>query len=562
MEGLDPELASGDLQFARLTADESDVGAVSKATTAGEAQPDPFGARGITLRVVAAGILVALLFGVAFFCLLRVCPDIPGGDDGYRHVKMASRLIRAPHATFANPWHLVYFWPKPVDPWFGYHVLLAPFTLFLDLTVAAKAMASVVFAGFALALLLLLKQMRVRHRLIWVALALCGSSVALHRAALTRPFQFSVVLVLFATLYTLRNKPLAVGITAAVHAFSYSIFFLVAFAPVINLVLRRDREAVKILCASMAGMATGLLCSPYFPENLRFGIVQAYAPFLIVSQHIPISTELDALNVWWIVASLPVAVVWIASLVRWVRTRSSLEAKPGTSLLLAMSVLSLAASVRTSRTFDYFVPVAVLSSAALLADWTVKRRNARQLALVLAPLCALTVTATVIRLKGEPSAARFRGVAQYLLEHDRGAVVANRWDQYARLFFWNAENTYVTGVAPEFMFLRDPGKYWLWRHITDDESRTCAQWKCSSGDARDVVETVARDLNAGYVVTEHDRSPRLEALLRGSPRAREVYRDGACSLFAIRAAWSAAAAGSLRIQRSWPWQPVAKLAAQ
>lgn len=130
------------------------------------------------------------------------------------------------------------------------------------------------------------------------------------------------------------------------------------------------------------------------------------------------------------------------------------------------------------------------------------------------------------------------------MDHDRGAVIANRWDQYVRLFFWNAENTYLTGVAPEFMFLRDPGRYWLWRHITDDETWTCAQWNCSFGDTRDVVETVAHDLNAAYVVTEHDHNPRLEALLRRSSRAREAYRDGACSLFAIQAAWNPAAATS------------------
>jgi hypothetical protein len=58
---------------------------------------------------------IAALIGLGFFLLLRATPDIPGGFDGYRHVKQASRLISEPHSMFADPWHLAYFWRAPVD---------------------------------------------------------------------------------------------------------------------------------------------------------------------------------------------------------------------------------------------------------------------------------------------------------------------------------------------------------------------------------------------------------------------------------------------------------------
>src|SRR5712692_8188537 len=60
---------------------------------------------------------ISLLIGGAFFLLLRATPDFPGGYDSYRHVKLASRLITEPREVFADPWHLAYFWPKPVDAW-------------------------------------------------------------------------------------------------------------------------------------------------------------------------------------------------------------------------------------------------------------------------------------------------------------------------------------------------------------------------------------------------------------------------------------------------------------
>jgi hypothetical protein len=90
---------------------------------------------------------IALLLGASFFLILLGTPNIPGGDDAYRHVKMASRLVTDGRAVFADPWLLPYLWPKPVDAWFGYHVLLAPFTAVLPLILAAKVFTSLVFGA-------------------------------------------------------------------------------------------------------------------------------------------------------------------------------------------------------------------------------------------------------------------------------------------------------------------------------------------------------------------------------------------------------------------------------
>ena len=83
-----------------------------------------------------------------------------------------------------------------------------------------------------------------------------------------------LLLILLAALFTLRGKPLAVGAVSAVHAASYSIFFLVAMVPAVSFLLRRDRDSVRTLAASTIGLATGLLANPYFPENVRFDAVQ------------------------------------------------------------------------------------------------------------------------------------------------------------------------------------------------------------------------------------------------------------------------------------------------
>ena len=174
---------------------------------------------------------ISILIGCAFFLLLRATPDSPGGFDAYRHARMAARLLTEPRAVFADPWRLAYFWPKPVDAWFGFHFLLAPFTAVLDPVVAIKLLSAILFGAIAWVLFLLLRYCEACYRWAWVLLALTGSSVTLCRATLTRPFLLSILLTLAAALFAMQGRTTKLLLISALHALSYSIFFLVAFAP-------------------------------------------------------------------------------------------------------------------------------------------------------------------------------------------------------------------------------------------------------------------------------------------------------------------------------------------
>src|SRR3974390_1140337 len=87
-------------------------------------------------------IAVSALLALGLFILVQSSPDLASSTDGYRHVTQAWRLTHEPKAMFADPWHLAYFWPRPVDPWFGYHVLLAPFAFVFERILAIKLFTS------------------------------------------------------------------------------------------------------------------------------------------------------------------------------------------------------------------------------------------------------------------------------------------------------------------------------------------------------------------------------------------------------------------------------------
>lgn len=485
-------------------------------------------------RVVPADVAVSVLLAIGFFLILRATPDIPGGFDGYRHVKQASRLITEPHAMFADPWRLAYFWRAPVDAWFGYHVLLAPFTYFFELITATKLFSSAVFGLIAYVLFQLLRQLRASNRFVWVILAMTGSSITLSRATTLRPFLLSVLLTLLAAWWTVADQPVKLAAASLLHALSYSMFFLVGMAPAVWLLVRRDRRSAVAALACGAGIALGLLANPYFPENLRFDIVQASVVSLGQKAHVRMGGELYPATSWlWMVSCLPVILLWIGALI--VRLRSWRRSAGIADLFLLLSVATFLGTLRVVRTADFFVPFAILFAAAVLTPVLKgSRKDLAAVGLLLALPCAANVYLTHQYVLQAPSLARYRGAAAYLEANAPGELVADmQWNDYQLMFFLNSGNRYVIGIEPTFMYLKDSRKYWLWLHISEDEQGTCDHEFCSGGDRTDIASALREELGARYVLMDHEANPRVESILRTKANVTEVYRDAGFSVYRI-----------------------------
>lgn len=483
-------------------------------------------------------VAISFLIGAGFFLLLQATPDLPGGTDGYRHVTQAWRLIHEPQAMFADPWHLAYFWRKPVDPWFGYHLLLAPFVYVFDLITAIKLLSSVIFGLIAYVLFLLLRHMEANYRICWVLLAMTGSSMTLGRATTVRPFLLSVLLTLAAVLFAVTDKPVKLVLVSLLHALSYSIFFLVGIGPALWFLLRRDRRSGVAALCSVAGMCLGLLVNPYFPENLRFDLAQASVVSIARAAHVKIAPELSAASSWWAMAAcLPAALPWMgAVIVRFSKWRGAAIASVS-NLLLLISLITFVGTVQVVRTADFFIPFAILFAATIFAPYL--KRAARADVVVVGLLfsipCAINVYLTHAYVVAAPSRERFRGAANYLKNNAPDALVANTgWaPDYFFLFFYNSRSRYVIGIEPTFVYLTDPRKYWFWRHINMDESSTCDHENCLDAERTDLVSAAKKELGAQYLVTDHEDNPRLDHLLRNNNEVTEVYRDRALSVYRI-----------------------------
>lgn len=476
--------------------------------------------------------IFAALLGVVFFALTLTSSSIPGGDDAYRHVRFAHRLITGPAAALADPWRIPFLWPKPVDIWFGFHMLLAPFTLILPLILAAKVLGAALWAAGLWAVLKLLDSVKAGWPRAWLILAAAGSAIVFYRATLARPFLLSLLLVMLATRYTIEEKPLRLALVSALHALSYSIFFMPALPAGLYLLIRRSGASVRLAVSCALGLCAGVLANPFFPENFKFSLIQAYTrlgPDL--SKTLDIGGELRPLSVWWLAASLPVLAVWIPAVVLliglwgWKKPRE----KPSDAqlVLLAMSLVALAMSLHAARMFDFFVPIAVVFAASVLSPLLAPRREPAAYAFgFLCLLCAAGLVPAFATVRSAPSVYRYQAASEYLAAQGDGAIVFNtHWEQYPFLYFWNTRSRYVTGLDPSFLYFNSQVRSGLWRQISDDVLV----------DPERVQQVVSREFGARYILVDQDLNPKLIQSLRTGVNFCEVFHDSGISVFEIGA---------------------------
>ena len=89
---------------------------------------------------------------------------------------------------------------------------------------------------------------------------------------------------------------------------------------------------------------------------------------------------------------------------------------------------------------------------------------------------------------------RFKSAAQWIAENSKpGDIVFNaRWEYFPELFFWNAENVYVSGMDPIFQYTYDPDLYREGYDLLSDQKR-----QESLGDA---YTTIKEKFKARFVV--------------------------------------------------------------
>lgn len=424
------------------------------------------------LQIAALSILAFVVF-----VIIQFATDALVGTDGYYHLKLALLLKE----TSLADWPLEFPWlpltvlspDRYVDHHFLFHVFIIPFTVFSEIVggkIAAAFFAAAAFCGFQIAL----PRLSLPARILASGAFFAISPAFLYRMSMLRAQSLSLAMLMLIFVLLTSERKYALGAAAFAFVWMYNAFPLIAlllgcFSAAEILVKRRIPWSIIIW--GLGGMLLGLIVNPYFPANIIFLFHHLVDKFQPGGYAVKVGTE------WYPYESehffthgaLSLALLGLALHFAPDTKREGAE-HVWTALIFALVLLAML--LKSRRFIELFPPFALLS-----AVWSLQiskgLRNVKFLK-VGAAMAATLALAVFSILSASDSVSeskdleRYKDSALWLKNNTpKGSLVfMSDWDDFPRLFYWNAHNTYLAGLDPYFFYATDPARFHLWRRIT------------------------------------------------------------------------------------------------
>jgi hypothetical protein len=480
------------------------------------------------------GIFLAFMAGIQFST-----PDMPD-NDGFYHIKLAA-IMREQGLKPAFPWlPLSILNPAEYyDHHFLFHVALMPFT-FGDLRLGAK-WAAAIFSSLAfMAVWWLLRGQRVRYSALWALGLLAVSEAFLYRMSVTRAQSLSLGILALGLhwLFTGKNRHLAV--LAFIYVWTYDAFPLLPVLGVIytfSLWLVDRRLDLRPLAYIMIGTALGLVINLYFPQNLVF-IYHHLLPKLTDATSTRVGNEWFPYDTGQLLENSPLA---LAAFVAGALALGLSGRKMNTATTTAFLAAALFGYMlfQARRFVEYFPPFGLIFAALAWSPLFEPGESAPDglpdsrfsvilnrlapvvLSLILLAGMVLTYEGAQASIGRSKPYDLYAGASHWLENHTKSGerVFQTDWDDFPRLFFYNASNTYLIGLDPTYMQLYDAALYDQWVSITQ-------------GKVENPSQIILRDYGARYVISDLDHGAFLRSAEADS-QMHEVYRDEQAAIYEI-----------------------------
>lgn len=451
------------------------------------------------------------------------------------------------------------------DIWYGFHLLLAPFSR------SADPVRGVTIAGiFCLASLLVLLYVaariaRTRLPFLWPFVVLAFTPFSLYRLLMMRPHVITMGLTAVLLASAVSGSLAGVAVTSFAVCFLHlGFFWIIPVVVGVVVVVRRITEqswAWREVGIALAGGLVGWLLRPHPIGAAKLAYIQIIQLVLEKQRGVQLlfgsdlMRGLDAMRQWSSDFALhfgPGMVLFAAAaLIVLVSSASGARLRPRQWTLLwsalVLSALELVVMMQFSlRAVDLWIVFAGMLLAAtftfLVRPGAVGETGFGRPG----PLAALAAVGVLIigvmaaRAGLEHSgkmqtatypADRFRGAAEWVAgDSSPGEIVFHaHWDVFPDLFFWNTKNRYIGGMDPIFQYAFDPGLYWKAHHLYTGRfsSYTCGTAHCSPLVGEDTFTVLRRDFNASYLLLEERRHAALFAYASQDERFTLGFdRDG------------------------------------
>ena len=436
------------------------------------------------------------------------------------------------------------------DLWWGFHVLLVPFTLFAGVTDGIRVAAFLFTLIFAAAAWWVLRRHAVPGAGWWTALLLVAVPNVLYRFLMVRPHVLSLALALLLLSFLVRGRWWHLLLFSAAMTWLHVSLFWMAPGVVGAYVLARsiggrieDDPGVPVVpavAAVAAGTVLGGLLRPHPMATAELAYVQIVRLFAEKGTDRPLlfATELLPLGVGDLLRSSGsfLLLLFAALVGAWVWRKGEARGAggdplppPERRLLLAAALIAgvfLALTLLSAR--RALVEMVVFGFLVLPLVWAfilpagVRRRSVIPLVLLLVAHLGWAGQRHLLnaRLVAFPPDAMAEVGAWLTRNAAPGDVVFHaHWDDFGPLFARNRQVRYLGGMDPIFQYAHDPGRYWEHFFLSGDlvVEYTCDAFPCYEGTATETWAAIRDHFHARWVVLEPARNPKLTAYLLQSP---------------------------------------------
>ena len=492
--------------------------------------------------VLRAGILqhavLALLFSVSIWTYIQFATPHLVDNDGYYHIKMAA-LIREHGLPVHFPWLKLTLLDESgyTDHHMLMHVFQIPFTYLNDLRLAAK-WSAIAFATFAfICFYWVVWRYEIRYPLLWLLLLVASSHAFLFRMSMPRGQSLSLGFQLIAFHFLMTRNRLGLVSVSALFVWAYNAFTilipLVGVGVIAHYIVER-RVASSLLLAVGGGMLLALVIHPYFPRDILF-LWNHIVPKLFATEYgTSVGAEWYPYTSWVLVTNAPLALIAYVTAIAITNREEWTHDLPRLYWAL-VATMYLVLLLKSRRFVEYFPPAAILFLAFAVRGWLARVdwsaitfspiRFGSTVCASLLLLWSCQVAIATVRNEIANSAATdlYRGGAEWLATHTPAntMVFHTDWDDFPMLFFFNTHNTYVVGLDPDFMRLKDERRFRLWEAIT-------------RGEIPAFEDSILKDFGCEYVFTDNEHHEFI-ALAQRSPRMEKVYTDTNVTIYRVLA---------------------------
>jgi len=413
---------------------------------------------------IASAVSIVLHFSVDKF------PD-PDVFYHFRHAELYASTSEIFRTDF--PWvHYSVISKLSSDLWYGFHVLIIPFTLVGDRILGMQLAGTFVTILFLISFYAACIRLKINPALFWPFFLLFSSAFLLHRLGMLRPQVLSLGLssLLFALLAT--ESVWGVFLVTLASTFLHLNFFFVSLLVVgVFTIVKIFTEKLlpwRECMALLGGVLAGWILRPNPMGAARILYTQLFqltveklggSPLDLAAEMSPLKLKVNS-NYMVFIVLLLFSLSWM--LWKFCRKDPALSGPSRTIFitLAALSIIFFLLSVFFARrAFDFCSGFGVLFIGLVFSSYFNRNWPARLFlvcAFLVLAFYGLNLRNQVLSVGWEPN--RFESTAKWIADNsNRGEIVFNaRWEYFPELFFWNTKNVYSNGMDPIFQYAYDP----------------------------------------------------------------------------------------------------------